>query len=194
MIPLRVSVLALCLATGLAVPGIAPAQPSDSLRAHPGYVDVAQIESWFGTSASLQVDVHGPILDRVARSTAESDADFSRLVDGLEAIQVRGFPMQGTDSDEVRRRLETFAQELEARGWQRVVYVRDGNEVARIFLRPDPERSDERVAGLTVLAVDPADEAVVVNIVGPMAPDQLQRLGSNLQIETLRTLDAGREQ
>jgi len=190
---LRSLTLSFCL---LASFGWSPAtygQSSSALSSHPGYVDVEQMESWFGTPASIRVDLQGSLLDLIAQSS-RSDREFSRMVDGLQAIQVRGFSMKDVDPDDIIRRTESLATELERRGWRRALYVRDGQEVARVFLRPDPDAEDERIAGLTVLAMDPTDETVVINVVGPISPDQLQRLGTDMQIESLQDINAGPEQ
>jgi hypothetical protein len=160
--------------------------PSDELARHPGYVDLRAVESWFDTRATIQVDISGSLLSLVAQSTKESDAEFSQMIDELKAIQVRGYPMAGIDAQEITRRTDRLAQQLEREGWHRVLYVRDGSEVARIYVRPD----ETQIAGLTVLAVDPSDETVVVNVVGPMHPEELQRLGTRLDIESLRSVQA----
>jgi hypothetical protein len=102
--------------------------------------------------------------------------------------------MSEVNAEEITRRTDAFAQRLEAEGWRRVLYVRDGAEVARVFLRPDPDSDGDRIAGLTVLAVDPSDEAVLINVVGPISPDQLQQLGSSLHIESLRDIKTHSEQ
>ena len=184
---LRTVLLAACLVGG-GTPGLLPAtaQPADDVASHPGYVDLNDVESWFQTKASIQVDITGSLLQLVAQTTEESDSEFSRMVSGLKAIQVRGYPMQNIDPDEITRRTEELAANLEDRGWRRVLYVRDGSEVARIFLRPEPDHGTDRIAGLTVLAVDPTDETVIVNVVGPMEPDQIQKLGANFNVESLR--------
>jgi len=189
---LRSLLLPVCLLLAAGWTAPAHAQGASPLPSHPGYINIEEVESWFGTPASIQVDLQGSLLDLIAQSS-RSDGDLSEIVDGLAAIQVRGFPMDGVNAEEITRRTETFAQRLEDEGWRRVLYVRDGAEVARVFLRPDPD-SDDRIAGLTVLAVDPSDEAVLINVVGPIPPDQLQRLGAGLQIESLRDIKTQPEQ
>lgn len=191
MLRLRSLLLPVCLL--LAASWTAHAQGTSPLPSHPGYVNIEEVESWFGAPASIQVDLQGSLLDLIAQSS-RSDGNLSEIVDGLAAIQVRGFPMDGVNAEEITRRTEAFAQRLEDEGWRRVLYLRDGAEVARVFLRPDPDSDDDRIAGLTVLAVDPSDEAVLINVVGPISPDQLQRLGAGLQIESLRDIKTQPEQ
>jgi hypothetical protein len=196
---LRTVFFATILLSGWSFPAVHPAagqsgtgsDDAASLTSHPGYVNLSDVESWFDTDASIQVDIRGSLLHLVAQSTKESDADFSKMVDGLQAIQVRGYPMTGLDADAIGQRVDRLAAELESQGWKRVLYVRDGAEVARVYLRPDSTATGSngegsRIAGLTVLAVDPADETVLVNVVGPMEPEQIQKLGANLNVESLR--------
>jgi hypothetical protein len=193
MLRLRSFLLPVCLLVAAGWTAPAHAQGASPLPAHPGYVNIEEVESWFGTPASIQVDLQGSLLDLIAQSS-RSDGDLSEIVDGLAAIQVRGFPMSEVNAEEITRRTDAFAQRLEEEGWRRVLYVRDGAEVARVFLRPDPDSDGDRIAGLTVLAVDPSDEAVLINVVGPIPPDQLQRLGAGLQIESLRDIKTQPEQ
>ncbi len=183
-----VSVAVFLLLGGFALPALG--QSADDLASHPGYVDLREADAWFDTEATLQVDLRGTLLDLVAQTSSAADTSFSGMVRGLKAIQVRGYPMAGIDADAIRERTDRLAAALEDQGWERVFYARDGAEVARVYLRPNSnDGTDRRIAGLAVLAVDPSDEAVLVNVVGSMHPDQLQKLGDNLNVESLRTIE-----
>jgi hypothetical protein len=169
-----------------------PAQAQDAtedLTANPGYVDLQQVEDWFDTTANIEVNLQGALLNFIANSSEHSGSDFAALMRRLKSIQVRGFPMGEASEDEIMQRLDTFGEELESQGWQRVVYIREENERVNIYMRPE----GESIAGLTVMTTDPSDkESVFINIVGSINPEQIGQIGSGLNIESLEEVDTSK--
>jgi hypothetical protein len=72
--------------------------------------------------------------------------------------------------------IEDASRKLEGDGWQRTVYVRDGTDRVRIYMKPgDPQAAKPEIAGFVVMVVDDSD-AVFINVAGPVDPEQLGRL------------------
>ena len=175
------TVLFLCI--GLAS---TPAQAqNDTLRTQPGYVDFSPVDAWFDTDATVQIDLQGAVLKLVASASESSDPEFSDLVGNLEGIQVRGYPARGLTAETLNERTQELMSLLEDQGWQRALYVREGSESSYVYVR----RDGDAIAGLTILSTDPNNESVFVNIVGSIRPEQIQKLGQELDIESLETLD-----
>ncbi len=168
------------LAASLTLP--AQAQDRSELASNPGYVDLSQVGSWFNTTPNIEVNLMGTLLDLIAGSADDGESDFSALVSQLKAIQVRGYPMRGASIEDIRQRVDAFSAQMEQDGWERVVYIRDNEELVNIYVRPN----GDSIAGLTVLATDPSDdESIFINIVGSISPDQIGKIGRGLNIEEL---------
>lgn len=172
----------------MGTPPPAQAQQDDSeLTEAPGYVDFDEVGQWFDAPANIEVNLRGALLDLIASSSREEEPDFAGLVGNLQAIQVRGFPMAGTDQDEILRRFDDLSSRLETQGWERIVYIREDDESINIYVKPE----NENIAGLTVMVADPSDqETIFVNIVGSISPDDVSKIGRGLDIDPLKDVDS----
>jgi len=76
--------------------------------------------------------------------------------------------------------VEDASHKLEGDGWQRTVYVHDGDDKVRIYMKPgDPKAAKPQVAGFVVMVVDNSD-AVFINVAGPIDPEQLGKLAGGI--------------
>lgn len=162
-----------------------PRLADDSLATQPGYVDFSSVSEWFDADASTEVDIQGPLVGLVAEASRSSDPDFARLMGDISAIQVRSFPLSVQTSAGVSAETDAFAERLESSGWKRVIYVREGEERVRVYIR----EADSMIAGLTLLSTKPGDESVFINIVGSLSPDQIAQLGRGLNVSALEQMD-----
>jgi len=162
------------------------AQHNDIAEA-PGYVNFDDVGQWFDAPANIEVNLRGALLDLIANSSDEAEPEFAGLMRSLQAIQVRGFPLSGTNQEEVMRRFDDMSSRLQSSGWERVVYIRDeAGEFVNVFMKPD----NESIAGLTIMVADPSEqETIFVNIVGSIRPEEIGKIGRGLDIEPLQNVD-----
>lgn len=136
--------------------------------AHPGYVDLDAISAHTDASPSFSVTLGDWILNPGERAV-EEEPELAALR-GLESLQVRVY--EEADLALVDG-MASFAHELGASGWQRVVTVSDGDtERVRLLMKPD----GDHIAGLTVLVYGGDREAVLVNAYGDISPEDMGRL------------------
>lgn len=179
--------LTLALTTGLFVATLgvfAPAHAQGDLTSDPGYVDMTSVDGWFNSEATVRVDIQGELLNLIASASDDSRSDFSQVVQNLRAIQVRAYSMQGMDATSISERVDELASRLERDGWSRALFIRNEDSVSRVYVRRNA--SEDEIHGLTVFTTKTDGESVFVNIVGPMTPEQIHRLGDDLDIESLR--------
>jgi hypothetical protein len=105
------------------------------------------------------------------------EADVKKLVEGLKGIYVRSFefdqPGQYTQAD-----VESVRSQLKTPEWSRIVEVREKQgDNAEVYVRTE----NNQITGLTVIAAEPR-EFTVVNIAGPINPEDLARLGGQFGI------------
>jgi ATP sulfurylase len=84
---------------------------------------------------------------------------------------------------DVVERVKTIRDELDAKGWERVVSVQQKNEDVGIYLKT---RGGEVVEGLVITVLDGKGEAVLINIVGDIKPEKLATVGERLNIDPLK--------
>ena len=164
----------------------ATAQDLD-LRNEPGYLDLDSINGWFDEEPWLEVNVKGALLRLVTEASRGEDPELSDVLRRLKAIEVRGYPLTPEQFDEIGRRTGDLAKQLEARGWDTVVRVREQNERVNIYMKVN----EDVVAGLVVMVLEPDNEegAVFVNIVGDIDPEQIGKIGQKFNIDPLSDID-----
>jgi hypothetical protein len=132
-------------------------------------------------SEVVDVNLDGAMLKFAARFLEDEDSDekeAKELIKNLKGIYVRNFEFDKpgeyslADVEEVRNQLKPPT-------WQRIVGVRskrDGDN-ADIFLKIE----NNEVVGLAVIDAEPR-ELTIVNIVGPIKPEQLSSLGGHFGV------------
>jgi hypothetical protein len=159
---------------------------AQKLTDQPGYVPLDQLDLFPRDKLSVEINIEGALMSLVAAAAKQEDPEFSSLMAGLKAITVQAVPLKGLDEGALRTKIGRTVRWLEDRGWKSTMRVRDKGEETYIYLR----EIDGKIAGLTLLALQPGDEAVVINIVGRIDPAQLGRLSQSLDLPHLKQVPA----
>jgi hypothetical protein len=72
-----------------------------------------------------------------------------------------------------------MSRKLQAGGWEPVMLVRSENEQAHMLLKV----VDQRICGMTVLVSDGESEAVVINLMGDLEPQQFAGVMTALDVD-----------
>ncbi|HET6569026.1 MAG TPA: DUF4252 domain-containing protein [Rhodothermales bacterium] len=173
-----VFLLGLVLATVWA--GEARAQAG--IERNPGYVNFADVESWFDQEATMEVNIKGALLKLVAEASRYDDPDLASMLGKLKAIQVRGYTLTPDEVDGISRRTSDFSRRLEGQGWDTVARVREDGEDVHMYVKA----GEDAIDGLMVMVVAPGEnETVFVNIVGNINPEEIGRIGRKFDIGPL---------
>lgn len=161
------------------------AQAGDDLSGHPGYVDLDRIQIPVGAEDVTEVNL-GPELLKLAAGMENGNAELSDTLEGLFGIRVKSFGLTPETADQIRPIVEDMQHQLENEGWKRLVYVKEGSELVLVSMKYDPVEP-EKMAGMMVIAFDPADEVVFVNMVGSINLSDIGDLvdGIDVDIEDL---------
>jgi hypothetical protein len=148
-----------------------------------GAVPFADLDLFPHDKLSVEINLEGPLLRMVSEFTKSDDPDFARLMSGLKAIRVQVFPLKEKAGPEpLRTKIDRALHWLEDRGWHSIVRVRDKGAETYIYLK----EANGQVVGLTILSVEPGQEAALINIVGKLDPAQIGRIGRGLDIPQLQ--------
>ncbi|MEM7480985.1 MAG: DUF4252 domain-containing protein [Acidobacteriota bacterium] len=169
-----------------AQPEAPPPAETSALESHPGYVPLGELALLPEDSLSVEVDLSGPLLRLIAGATRSEDQDFSSLISGLLSIRVQVGSVAAGDAKRVDRRAAAAARWLDDHGWHPTVRMRDGNGRNYIYLK----EQDGDLVGLTVVAFEHDQEAVLVNIVGRIDPEGLGELAGRFDLPGLLGVDS----
>lgn len=150
-----------CLAATLALAGCGLTAP----RSNDGFADLDSL-GIADTDRVLTLSV-GPALLRFAANHVEDDPEAEALLRSLDGVRIRIYEIDG-DAGRVLARMGRMSDELQADGWEPVMLVRSEGEQAHMLLKV----VDEQIRGMTVLVCDGESEAVVINLMGEIEPQQ----------------------
>ena len=145
-------------------------------RSNPGFADLDSL-GIADTDRVLTLSI-GPALLRFAARHVEDDPDTRALLESLDGVRIRIYEIDG-DAARVAARMEGMSRKLEDGGWERVLLVRDQNEQAHMLLKLE----GDRVSGMTVLVSDGDAEAVVINLMGNIQPQQFGGVMAALDVD-----------
>lgn len=188
---------AACLA--LAV-GITPARAADKekphkmtekeIRALPGFIDVDFSRAFSGREAKVEVNLKGPMLDLVGKFAHHEDPEMANLFSNLDLVRVQVFDVTEDEVSKAAAITSDAAKKLDAAGWERVVRVRDEGQHVDVYFKPSAD--NETLDGIVVMVVGDDNEAVFVNVVGRIRPEDVHKLGEHFDIDQLDSLRAER--
>ena len=166
-------ILTACITALMALPVMAQ---EDSLKDFPGYVDFGELNAVFG-EPSVQISVGESLLGLVGSLSASEDPEAAELFNRLNGVRVNVFETQSM-ADGAVGLVKEVSSELSEMGWEPVVTVNSNDEQVRIFMLIN----GSQVEGITVMAVEET-EAVFVNVIGSINPEELGKVMDNFDID-----------
>jgi hypothetical protein len=134
-------------------------------RSNDGFADLESL-GMRDTNRVMSLSI-GPTLLHFAARYIDDDPEIRDLLRDLDGIRVRIYEIDG-DAGRVAARIQSMSQHMQADGWEPVILVREENEETHMLLR----NTKGRISGMTVLVSDGESEAVIVNLMGEIQPEQ----------------------
>lgn len=148
-----------------------------------GLVDFGSLTPSKSGSEFVEVNINDNIISMAARLTEGTEPDVSVLLKGLKRIRVNVIGLAEDNRADVIARMKQIQSELEGKQWERIVSVQQDKEDVKVFIKI---QGSEAVEGLAILILSDDKEAVLVNIVGSIRPEQLATIGARFDIEPLK--------
>ncbi len=150
---------------------------TDNLRDEPGYVDFGELSSAYG-EPSVEINIGGALLGFVSALAENEDPEVAQLFKKLKAVRVNIYKV-GDDASVAINRINEVTSKLKSDNWVPIVSVRDEGENVRIYVKMNGDVID----GLTVMAAEDGDDAVFINIIGQINPEDFTKITDKLDID-----------
>jgi hypothetical protein len=150
----------------------------------PGHIDFGEFTAP-KDGRFVEVNIQGNLINMIAKLTEDSEPEIEKILRGLKSIRVNVIGLNDENTVEIKARVKSVRKQLSAHGWERIVTVQDKNEDVGVFMKL---KGEESVEGIAVTVLNGDSEAVFVNIVGDIRPEQIAKVGERLNIDPLKKL------
>ncbi len=161
---------------------------AEDFTKHPGYVDFDMLKIFSEDEAKVEINLKQPMLKLVSEFTKKEDPELFSMLEKLFLVRVYVFDADEAMAKKFNTESSKTIKMLDNEGWERVVRVREDDEHVYVYLKPSSDF--DLIRGIVVIAVEENHEAVFVNIVGDIDPEQIGRLGKYLNIEQLDSIQS----
>lgn len=169
--------------TGISIIALA----ANTVRAdalEPGQVDFGTFRPETGT-AFIEVNLPSSLINLAAKFVEKQEPEVAKLLQGLKQVRVNVIGLTDDNKSDLEKRVQKVRNELSGRGWERLVTAQKEGQDVGVFMKMD---KDSAVQGLAVTVIESGKQAVFVNVVGDIKPEQLTMLGERLHIDQLKDL------
>ncbi|HAG73344.1 MAG TPA: hypothetical protein DCL66_14195 [Gammaproteobacteria bacterium] len=157
-----------------------------SVDNHPGFVDFSTLTSIANVEPKVEVSLKAPLLNMMTNLIRTEDEQAAEFISKLLRVTVNVFESDAINIDEISASMNQTAKELDAKGWERVVRVREDDSHVDIYFRLS--ENAERIHGVAIMVAEPR-EIVLVNIVGDISTDDISALGRRFDIVELTDIE-----
>jgi hypothetical protein len=131
----------------------------------------------------VEINITGPLLKFAAVCASKEEPAAAEVLRGLKHVRVNVVGLDDSNRTATTERVAAIRRDLTAQGWSQIVTVRGKkSEDVVIFAKI---RADEVMEGLVITVIEGTKQAVLVNIVGEIKPDQIATLAEHLKIDGL---------
>lgn len=155
-------------------------------RAHgapAGQVDFGSFNAGDTNSEFVEIRVSKNLINLAARLLEKQEPEVAKLLGSVDGVRVNVIGLDDSNRKHIVSRALDIRNNLENSGWDKVVTVKKQNEDVGVYLKADQK---ETVEGVTVVVMQDNKEAVFINVIGNIKPEQLSILGERLHIEALK--------
>lgn len=152
----------------------------------PGYVDFSQLRAMANVEPIVEISLKAPLLNMVTNLVRSENAEAAEFISKLFRVTVNVFESDAIDVAAMADSMNLISQDLDNKGWDRVVRVRDEEEHVDIYFQFSNDA--DRIQGIAIMVAEPGD-TVLVNIVGDISVDDISALGERFDIDELANLE-----
>lgn len=156
----------------------------------PGQIDFGTFSPPGEGGEFVEVNITSSLITLASRFAEKADADVAQLLKGLQMVHVNVIGLNDENRPELEKRVQDIRKQLDKKGWERIVTAQKDEKDVSVYLKT---QNKDTVQGLVVMVMDGTKEAVFVNVVGDIKPDQISMLGEKLHLDGLKKAGAATE-
>jgi hypothetical protein len=150
-----------------------------------GIVDFGKFTPSGSGGQFVEVNITSNLIAMISRLTKTSEPEIANLIEGIKTIRVNVIGLTDDNREEIQERMKGIRTQLDTQGWERLVTVQQQQQDVGVHLKL---RGQEAVEGLVVTVMQGTKEAVFINIVGNIQPENLAIIGERFNIDPLKKL------
>lgn len=166
------SVLSLVVSAGIAAESLPP-----------GQVDFGKFSPPGSGGEFVEVNLTSSLISLAAKFVEKEEPDVARLLGGLQLVRVTVIGMNDENRGDLEKRAQKIRKELDSKGWERIVMAQKEDQDVGVYLKT---KGKDTIQGVVVTVMEGKKQAVFVNVVGDIKPEQLSMLGEKLHIDPLK--------
>jgi hypothetical protein len=159
----------------------------DELKDLPGYVDFGDLAATYG-EPKITINLGGSMLNFVSAMTSSENPETSEMISKLKGIRVQVFSTEKiegvTNLDSTMKQFKSVSKNLKSSGWEPIVQINEDDERVLVYMK----MQSGNMEGMTVMVVD-QQEAVFVNVIGQLNPDELGKVMDTFDVDIDVDLD-----
>lgn len=153
----------------------------------PGEVDFGKLGEPDKGGKYIEINLGRNLISLAARLVDKHEPEAAKLLRSVQLLRVNVVGLSDDNRADAEKRVRGIRSQLDKLGWERIVTVQEQNgEDVGIYIKA---RADEALEGIVITVIDGRKkEAVFVNIVGDIKPEQIAALGEALNIDPLKKI------
>ena len=156
----------------------------------PGEVDFGEFTPPHSGGEFVEVNIGSNLIALAAHIIPKKQAEVAKLLNNLQLVRVNVIGLDPENRNDLKSRAEKIQKSLKSQGWERIVTAQEKGQDVGVHIKM---RGKDSILGVAVIVLD-KDQAVFVNIVGDVTPDQIALVGEQLNIAPLKKLGPKLEQ
>lgn len=159
-------------------------QENEDFKNQPSYIDFNQFDFFKNHEKKVEVYLRPPLLKFAAKATLKDDPELSALLENIKLISVNVFQIDDKIIQNIKTVMNDVSKKLKSKNWENIVSVKDEKDYVEIYT----QIVADKFSGIVIMAVN-GSEAVFVNVIGDIRPEQLEKLGGKFNIPNLTKMD-----
>ena len=149
----------------------------------PGPVDFGKFSPPGGGGEFVEVNISSSLISLASKFVEKQEPDVAKLLNNLHSVRVNVIGLDDDNRSDLEKRAQRIRKELDTKGWERVVTAQKADQEVGVYLKT---QGKDAVQGVVVMIMEGKRQAVFVNVVGDIKPEQLAMLGEKMHIDALK--------
>ena len=151
-------------------------------RPNDGRVEFGEIPHSQSRGEFVDVNIGKGMIALTAKLIAKQDPEAASVLIGIDSVRLNVVGLDEENALPVRQKAQSLTTSMDQAGWIKIITAHQKGQDVSVHLKTNARNS---VQGLTLVSIEDGREAVFLNVVGNIHPEQLTILGDRLQLETL---------